>query len=64
MKATCPKDPNHKKFITVAHEVHDWVVDENGDFVEDMGCSETAHGPNTDNIWTCKECGAEAIVEN
>tara|TARA_Y100000310_G_C20390491_1_gene672503 strand:+ start:151 stop:345 length:195 start_codon:yes stop_codon:yes gene_type:complete len=62
MKAVCPKNPDHKLFITTAHEVHDWVVDGNGNFEDDLGCSETAHGPNPDNTWTCKECGAEATV--
>ena len=64
MTAICPTDPNHKEFITTAHEVHDWVVDENGDFLEDLGCSETAHKPNSGNIWTCKKCGAEAILND
>jgi len=64
MKAICPNNPDHKQFITTAHEVHDWVVDENGDFVEDLGCSEMAHDPDPCNQWTCKECGAEAIFED
>ena len=63
MKAICPKNPDHKLFITVAHVMHDWVVDENGVFVEDIGALETAHGPNLGNVWTCRTCGAEAKVE-
>ena len=62
MKATCPNDPEHKKFVTTAHEVHNWVVDEEGDFLEDLGCIETAHKPDADNIWTCVACGVEAKV--
>ena len=63
MKARCPKNPDHKHFITVAHVTQDWVVDEEGNFVEvhsDEG--ETTHGPNPGNTWTCAECGAEAEV--
>jgi len=56
----CPKNPNHKKFITTAHEVHDWVVDENGEFLKDLGCSEVAAKPDTGNIWTCAICKTEA----
>ena len=56
----CPKNPNHKQFITTAHEMHDWKVDEDGNFLEDLGCIETTHGPDEDNIWTCKLCGTEA----
>jgi len=62
MKAICPKDENHKLFITTAHEVHDWVVDETGDFVEDVECIEVSADPNSGNCWTCKICGAEATV--
>lgn len=65
MKATCPKNPEHKKFITVAHVTEDWVVDENGDFVELYSGSETevVANPHPDNTWTCAECGAEAKVD-
>lgn len=64
MKARCPNNTNHKRFITVAHVTEDWVVDENGVFlqVSDDTCGETTHGPNPDNFWECEECGAEASV--
>jgi len=63
MKARCPKSKKHKLFTTTAHEVHDWVVDEDGEFIEDLGCSEVAADPDPGNCWTCKVCGADAIVE-
>ena len=63
MKATCPKDPTHKRFKTVAHEMHEWLVNEEGDFIEDIECLEVSHDPDIGNIWTCAECGAEAKVE-
>ena len=62
-KVSCPKDPAHKEFITSAHEVHDWVVDENGEFKEDLGCDQVAHYPDADNCWTCRVCGEDANVE-
>lgn len=59
----CPNNPEeHTQFMTTAHEVHDWVVDPNGNFIEDKGCTEVAHKPDQDNIWTCTTCGAEAIT--
>lgn len=62
MKATCPNNSEHKRFITTVHEQHDWVVDEDGEFKEDLGC--TASGkPDPDNLWKCAECGAEAVVK-
>jgi len=66
MKATCPFDPKHKKFVTVAHVAQDWVVDEHGEFIEVdayFGGGETTHKPDPGNTWTCWECGSEAIVE-
>ena len=64
MKARCPKDQTHKRFVTTAHEMHDWVVDEHGEFVADLGCIQVDHGADVGNIWGCKECGSEAIVED
>jgi hypothetical protein len=62
MLAKCPNNPKHTRFVTVAHEMHDWVVDEHGNFIEDLRCVDTSHGPDPDNIWTCQECGAQAVV--
>ena len=62
LKMKCPANPDHKKFITVVHVSQDWVVDDQGNFIEianDYG--ETVAGPNEGNTWTCKECGTEAV---
>ena len=58
----CPNNPLHDRFITTAHEIHDWVVDSKGNFVQDLGCSEVAAKPDVNNIWVCKICGEEAEV--
>ena len=69
LKATCPNDPTHKTFITVAHVTEDWVVDEHGHFLHEpseevsMGAGECTHPPHKDNTWSCEICGAEANVE-
>jgi hypothetical protein len=63
MKAICPKNPKHKKFITTAHEQHEWVVNENGAFVEDIRCLSVTHLPDKNNVWICKTCGTQAKVE-
>ena len=63
MKATCTKDPSHKLFMTVAHVMEDWVVDEQGTFLENKGCLQIDHGPDAGNTWTCAVCGADAKVE-
>lgn len=63
MPAVCPKNKKHKVFLTTAHEVHDWEVDPNGDFIKDIGCSEIAAKPDRGNIWTCKACGSQAIFK-
>jgi hypothetical protein len=62
LKAVCPSNPEHKKFITVAHVSEDWCVNERGDFIESRGILETVARPNVDNTWTCDICGAEATV--
>lgn len=64
MIATCPNNPDHKKFTTTAHVSETWLVDEYGNFLEGLGGGETTHKPDPDNIWTCHECGAEAKVES
>jgi len=64
MKATCPKNPTHKRFITVVHITEDWEVNEAGGFEEVANSDgELVHGPDPGNSWTCKDCGAEAKVE-
>ena len=62
MRARCPKDPAHKEFITTAHVVEEWVVDEEGNWIETLQSLETAHPPHKDNCWSCAECGEEAKV--
>ena len=60
----CPEDPNHKRFITVAHISQDWLVDEHGDFIKVTDATgEVVHGPNHGNIWTCAECGCDETEE-
>lgn len=64
MIATCPNNPEHKRFYTTAHMSETWVVDEEGNWVEttdDPG--EIVARPHPDNTWQCVECGAEAKVE-
>jgi hypothetical protein len=64
MKATCPKDPSHKRFITVAHVTEDWVVDPYGNYQDKFGDEmEVVADPHPDNTWTCATCGATATVD-
>jgi len=65
MKAVCPKDPTHKKFVTVVTVTEDWVVDAQGNFLDVPDSSETevVHKPDPGNTWTCAECGEQARVE-
>lgn len=63
MRAICPNDLNHKKFFTTAHIAQEWVVDENGNFLEiATECTDIVAAPDSGNTWTCMECGAEAVV--
>jgi hypothetical protein len=64
LTAKCPKNPKHKRFVTVAHVTEDWIVDEHGNFLEEPANPDrqTVHGPQKGNTWSCVECGAEAAV--
>jgi len=63
MKAVCPNSPDHKQFVTTAHIVEEWLVDETGSFIEVVNTGlEVSHGPDSGNIWTCVDCSAEAEV--
>lgn len=53
-----------RRFVTSAHIVQSWVVDECGNFQEVAeDCVEVTHEPDPDNTWTCQNCGAEAVDE-
>lgn len=63
-KAVCPNDPNHKRFVTVGHVSQDWLVDQSGSFVEQVGPDlEVVADVDEGNTWTCNECGADAVFE-
>tara|TARA_R110002153_G_scaffold28881_1_gene88851 strand:+ start:560 stop:754 length:195 start_codon:yes stop_codon:yes gene_type:complete len=62
MKATCPNGCKSKKFITVAHVAEDWLVDEEGDFIDRIASQEVVADPDPGNTWQCDECGEEATV--
>lgn len=63
LKATCPDNPEHKTFISSATVRQVWVVDETGDFIEEVDASfSVTKYPSTDDVWTCQTCGAEAMV--
>lgn len=50
----CPKC-NGDRFLTTGIELHDWVVDGNGEFIEDDGCFDSKLGGG---CWECTNCGA------
>ncbi len=65
-KAVCPNNAEHKRFSVTAHVTIDWIVNEKGDFEECiLECVDVTHEPDSEDIWTCAECGAEAVfVQN
>lgn len=62
LKARCPNDSEHKEFVTVAHVSEDWIVDDQGNFIQNLGSIEIVAGPCKGNTWTCRKCNAEAVV--
>jgi ribosomal protein L37AE/L43A len=56
----CPKCGN-TTFAVTAHVTQDWIVDEDGDFIECINdCTEVTHKPDDIDIWQCNECGYNA----
>jgi len=62
MFARCPENPKHDRFVTVAHIVEEWVVDEGGNWIETLGSIETSVPPDSGNVWVCHICGETAEV--
>mgnify|MGYP000997839950 CR=1 FL=1 len=63
--AVCPNNAEHKEFVTTVHVVQDWKIDNKGNWIETISdATETASGPDINNIWTCSVCGSEAIFED
>ncbi len=62
MKAVCTKDPKHVQFLTTAHVTQTWLVDAEGEFLEEVSTDDVTHPPDVGNSWCCATCGAEADV--
>ena len=64
MKAVCPKNPSHDRFITCAHVMQDWEVDPEGNWIRTVDeAVQTTHGPHPLNTWICSICGTDAKVD-
>jgi hypothetical protein len=59
--AYCPKNKKHKLFLTTAHVVQEWKVDQYGNFHSSIkDALEVVSEPDPSNTWTCYLCGTEA----
>jgi hypothetical protein len=57
-------NPKHNRFSTIVHVAQDWVVDENGNWLETLNeCSQVTHGPKKGNFFLCRVCSRVANVE-
>ena len=64
MKAVCPKNKKHNRFITCVRVEQEWEVDSKGIWIRTVDENiETTHGPHPLNTWICSVCGAVAKVE-
>lgn len=55
----CSKDSRHKNFMVSAIERHDWVVNEDGEFIKDEGCYDATIAEGCE--WICAECGSGTV---
>lgn len=64
MPRHCPNDPSHKRFIATVQITQEWIVDEDGEYIE-TNCEVTDDetDPDDDDEWTCATCGALADSE-
>ena len=52
----CPKCGG-KRFVVTQHVTQEWVVDGNGDFIDELSsCVDVIHRADDDDIWECYEC--------
>jgi hypothetical protein len=45
------------------HVMQYWLIDERGNFIRELLNLETMHRPDSGNILTCLNCGADATVK-
>jgi hypothetical protein len=63
MRAVCPNDYTHSRFLTDVSVKQGWVVDSHGNYMETRAqCLEIYKDVSRDEVWTCAICGAKAIV--
>ncbi|KKM00326.1 hypothetical protein LCGC14_1805520 [marine sediment metagenome] len=65
MIIVCPNNPDHKRFNVTAHVSEEWIVDEEGTFIDvAQGSSggEILHKPDLEDYYVCLECITEAKV--
>jgi len=61
-RARCPENRAHREFTVTVHVTQDWRVSETGEFVAEVqSCVEVTHGPDPEDVWTCAECGRQAV---
>ena len=62
MRVRCKKSLAHDHFITTAHVVEEWEVDDQADFISTSTTIETTHAPNEDNVFSCMACNSDCEV--
>lgn len=56
----CPKCGG-KSFRATATVLQGWIVDSDGEFVEEYkSCIDVCHAPDDSDIWVCDKCGYKA----
>jgi hypothetical protein len=61
-RARCPENRAHREFTVTVHVTQDWRVSETGEFIAEVkSCVEVTHRPDPEDVWTCAECGRQAV---
>ncbi len=63
MRIRCINNVEHGVFVVTAHVAQAWVVGKDGVFRDCVDeCMQVTHRPDSEDIYVCEECGAEAEV--
>lgn len=63
-RLVCPTNPRHARFESTAHVQELWEVDKEGKFRKSIMALDVTHRPDSQDLYTCRECGAAARVED
>jgi hypothetical protein len=63
MKAECPRDPSHQRFLAPALIRKRWILDPAGNYCGELRDEVIHQESRWGDEWRCQQCGAVAIKQ-